>query len=255
MIGKYMIKRSIITLLFLSNVAFAHEVPSVDAPEVKQTSPAKTAPKKKANKAKQAASDDTARSVVRVYQQIPLMKSGRIELGMTGGVSTNDQAFVHLNAGAAVRYHFTQQVSLGGTYHKYLRARTGLEESLTQDYGVFPERKFRDYYAGMDVAWAPLYGKMLALESAIVHFDVYLLGGGGVMRTFTQGGEGDNRISGNVGFGSRFYLGEWASINTEVRDYIYMETLQSGDTIHQDWVISLGLSMFIPTTYEYRYPK
>ena len=82
-----------------------------------------------------------------------------------------------------------------------------------------------------------------------------LLGGAGVMRTFTQGGEGDNRISGNVGFGSRFYLGDWASINTEVRDYIYMETLQSGDTIHQDWVISLGLSMFIPTTYEYRYPK
>ena len=192
---------------------------------------------------------------VRVYQQIPLMKKGRLELGLISGVSVNDTAFIHLNGGAATRFHITQQWSVGASYHKYMRVRTGVEDTLTQEFGLFPERKFRDYYAGADVAWAPIYGKMLALESAISNFDVYMVLGTGVMRTFTQGTFGDNRISGNFGFGSRFYLGGWGSIQTEVRDYMYMETLQSGDALYQDWVISIGFSLFVPTTYEYRYQK
>ena len=192
---------------------------------------------------------------VLVYQQNPLMKKGRADLSISSGVSANDQAFIHMNTGLGLRYHFSQRWSLAATYHKYFRGQTGLEDTLTQEYGIFPERKFRDFYAGLDVAWAPLDGKMLTLESAINQFDVYFILGAGVMQTFTQGLEGELRPSGNLGFGSRIYLTGWCSLNVEVRDYIYQESLARKDSIYQDWVMALGVSFFLPPTYEYRYPK
>ena len=192
---------------------------------------------------------------VLVYQQIPLMKKGRVDLALSTGVSANDQAFLHMNGGLGLRYHVTQRWSVAATYHKYFRSQTGLEDTLTQDFGIFPERKFRDFYAGLDVAWAPLDGKMLTLESAINQFDVYFVGGGGVMRTFTQGLDGEFRVAGNIGFGSRIYMNEWCSMNLEVRDYIYQEKLSKKDSIYQDWVMTLGVSFFLPTSYAYRYPK
>lgn len=234
--------RALILLLLIAPVAEA------------QDSPAKV-PVAPAEKSVTADDGREEASTIRVYQQRPLMKAGRLELGGLGGISMNDQAFVHVSSGISTHYHITEAWGIGASYNKYYRMRTGLEDVLTQEFGVFPERKFRDFYAGGEVTWSPIYGKMLVVESGIVHFDLYFVGGAGAMRTFTQGAEGDIRVSGNVGFGSRFALGSWAAITTQVRDYMYMETLQAGDFFFQDWVFHLGLSFFAPFEYDYRYPK
>ena len=69
----------------------------------------------------------------------------------------------------------------------------------------------------------------------------------GASCAFTQGLDGEFRVAGNIGFGSRIYMNEWCS-NLEVRDYIYQEKLSKKDSIYQDWVMTLGVSFFLPTS-------
>ncbi len=209
----------------------------------------------KAASASEKAAMKESTSTVRVYQQRPLMRKNRTELTPAIGMGLNDAVYVHLKAGLTTRYHIDEAFSVGATYFKYRRYTTEEEPNLTQNYGVFPMRIVRDYYAGADVAWNPFYGKGLLLEAAIIPMDAYLVAGSGIMRTFEMGHEGSNRFSWNIGAGARLGINGWCAVQFELRDYMYFEELGDQSSLMQDVAIHLGVSFFLPLDYEYRYPK
>ena len=115
-----------------------------------------------------------------------------------------------------------------------------------------------------------------------MHWDVWVLGGGGFIftrpyavidpeyRSFDFG----MKFSFNVGIGGRLYLTRFAALFVELRDYIFPEELESIETYStaedrerkSDWIddnykltnnvmLHVGVSLFLPFTFDYKLPK
>ena len=143
--------------------------------------------------------------------------------------------------------------------------------------------------AALNFTYVPVYGKFAGFGSFI--FQLRRLRDGGVGAISTRPIaviDPDNRkfdfepkVAFNVGIGLRIFFNRWFAVTLEIRDYIYREQLESltiangpiGDptdpnspsnpkTWFQDGVditnnfqAQLGLSIFLPFSWEYRLPK
>ena len=199
--------------------------------------------------------DEDFQEQIHVYQRRPFMRKLRFELAPTFGVSFNETLTNHVAVGANATFHVTDWLFLGGSYQKFFHTESTVFDEVQDAYGVFPERKFMDFYAGGHIGYVPIYGKFILFDAAIVHYDFYIVAGAGVTRTFTVGSEGQNRVTGNFGLGSRLFLTEWLTLDFELRDYIYNEEFKAGDSIVNNLMFQTGLSVFFPFKHTYRYAK
>ena len=141
--------------------------------------------------------------------------------------------------------------------------------------------------AALNFTYVPVYGKFAGFGSFIFSYDIYATGGVGAISTRPIAViDPDNRtfdfkpkVAFNLGLGLRIFLTKWLAANIEVRDYIYPEkleqlTIASGpignktagpsnpDTWYADSVtitnniqMNVGLSIFIPFSFDYRLVK
>jgi outer membrane beta-barrel protein len=127
----------------------------------------------------------------------------------------------------------------------------------------------------------PIYGKFAGFGDFIFNYDAYVLGGLGLIRTqpiaiidpdnrkFT---DWNNNLNFDVGLGFRIFFTRWLAATIEVRDLIYLEetealTINQADPTNSkywtnpnnqltnDVQLQLGISLFLPTSFEYKLPK
>jgi outer membrane beta-barrel protein len=132
----------------------------------------------------------------------------------------------------------------------------------------------------------PAYGKFAGFGDFIFHYDIFLLAGGGVISTRPIATiDPDNRTftwqpkpMGHVGGGLRIFFNRWLTFVLELSDYIYAEKLEAttiatgldatgkpnaqnpGTWYGQNSITNavqaqVGLSIFLPFSWEYRLPK
>lgn len=188
---------------------------------------------------------------IRVIQQRPFLRKGRGELAPYFAFAMNETLFTHLGVGIVVNYHILENLSVGASYAKYFSHERELFQDVQDDYRVYPEKWELDWYAGGHVAYVPVYGKFILFNSAIVHWDAYLIAGLGATRTSIT----DAAFTGNLGLGSRLFLAEGLTLNFEVRDYIFEEDFKGGARVVNNVMLQVGLSIFLPWSVSYRYPK
>lgn len=106
---------------------------------------------------------------------------------------------------------------------------------------------------GVDVQWAPIYGKISLLAETFAHFDMYGVAGASIIQ-YKGPPEGDVRSTSrmapglNLGVGFRFFLNRYMTLRTEVRDLVYVEQAVSPTTsLRNQLLFELGVSFFIPT--------
>jgi outer membrane beta-barrel protein len=220
--------------------------------------PAAAAPTKQlTDKQKQAAREDAdARerllSSIRTIQQRPFLHAIRFELQILGGVGVNDVTFRNATLSGYGRLHITEEVSVAVGYTHFFVSESPLYDTLIGDFELFPERSLTRFYGGLDVSYAPIYGKFAAFDSAIVHFDLYLLAGGGVTQTSRSS---DLKPAGMVGVGWRLIAARWLSFNIELRDHIFSEDFNAGSEIVNNVVVQAGISFFLPFDHDYSFPR
>jgi outer membrane beta-barrel protein len=103
---------------------------------------------------------------------------------------------------------------------------------------------------GLDVQWAPIYGKISLLAEQFLHFDLY--GVGGVTAVQYRGPDQSTLMTpgGNVGVGMRFFVNRWMTVRTEFRDLIYVEkAVIPSETLRNQLLFELGVSFFFPTVH------
>jgi outer membrane beta-barrel protein len=149
--------------------------------------------------------------------------------------------------------------------------------------------------ANGNITYVPAYGKFAGFGDFIFHYDFFVLAGGGAIstrpipvidpdnRTFTF----KPKPQGRIGGGLRIFFNRWLAAVIEVDDYIYPEQLEnptiaqgtpngmdptcpkgaalaaqcsstwllSGSSITNNVQAQIGLSFFLPFTWEYRLPK
>lgn len=199
-----------------------------------------------------------------VAQKRAYSKRGHFELTPIFGATINN------------RYTSTMGIMLGATYH--LRENFGIEliggytgsglSSFTEATneirdrasleGPTAERKWMQYFVGLDAQFAPFYGKLRMIPGILGDYDLYLAVGFGLVGTETpcangreyssdgrglvenglgvQGVRGlcpaspakavlpaDMRFAGTFGAGFRIFFLSWLGVRLEVRDIVYSE--------------------------------
>lgn len=202
-------------------------------------------------------------------------KAGRFELTASGNLSLNDAFFTKYFAGAKLGYHFTESLSLAATFATGGTSATGSAVVCPSNGGCADAAKQQLWQvpgdlkrmAGLEVAWAPIYGKLNVFASKVAHFDLYALAGADYIshaevvsasraeQLLLAGQEPGtkNTIGGHAGVGFRLFFTEALAARVEFKDYVYavdVPNWQEGGKARSDLqnqlFTELGLSVFFP---------
>jgi outer membrane beta-barrel protein len=203
------------------------------------------------------------------------LKKGRFEFSPSATVSLRDAFFRKYILGATITYHplETLGVSLRAGYSiptvsgaaQICNFTEGGEGGVVRGCSA-PTFEALDGRApgqisligGVDVQWAPIYGKISLLAESFASFDMYGILGASVVQ---YRGPPDRQADGtpigankammtpgaNVGVGLRFFLNRYMTLRTEVRDLIYVENAQPENSFRNQLLFELGFSIFFPT--------
>jgi len=191
-------------------------------------------------------------------------KAGKLELTAPAGiVSLNDAFFTKYMVGARLGYHFTEWLSLGVSASFGGTSATGSTTvcpvsgchpaSQTQLYQVPGEIKWT---GAAEVAFSPVYGKLNVFAEKAVHFDLYLLGGGGLV-AYREVLSADEATQGkapatltapafHAGLGGRIFLAPWLALRLEGRDVFYSVSSLDTGKLQSQLFLEAGLSFFFP---------
>lgn len=189
------------------------------------------------------------------------LKDSRVEISPTLGLSLADAFFQKYSVGAKASYHITETFSIGahGSYALNF-AGSALSVCRTSEEGAVscarPEvNQLKDVpgkidlMAGIDVAWAPIYGKISLLAEKVLHFDMQVVAGASGIRYQAPGGKMTFGVGGHIGIGQRFFISESVTLRAELRDYIYRaDTVRLGESsskFENQIMFELGVSFFL----------
>jgi outer membrane beta-barrel protein len=209
------------------------------------------------------------------------LKTGRFEVSPSAAVSIKDAFFTKYLFGLTAAYHFSEAFSAGLRFNYSLPVISGAAQICTVDSTGLQrtcrgptDRELTGYapgkvnmLAGLDLSWAPIYGKLSMTSEAFLHFDMYLLLGptavfytgpryNATVPVLDAAGlrvtEGKITVGANVGLGFRIFATRWFALRTELRDISYFE--QMGDPAGSSWrnqfLFELGFSFFLPTNFQ-----
>ncbi len=214
------------------------------SPAATTKAPAAPAPAAEAELPTDITQEDRVKSVQRkVY-----LKQGRFELTPLVSFSINDPYYSKLGASLRGAYYFADTLAVS--------ARVSAMQVLPSDDVRTAKRAFQSriyhsvpqWAALADAEWAPLYGKVAFLNS-ILHFDGYLLGGAGAVKTETSSLEGRSlNVAADLGVGMRFVAKDFLAVNVALINTSYVDQPlgTSKGAIQNLMTINAGISLFFP---------
>jgi outer membrane beta-barrel protein len=217
-------------------------------------------------------------------QRMYVLRSGRFELAPSYATTVNDPYVWHPALSVGLNYWVTNVLAVGANFLWY----QGIESESDLNFSVRRSTRLAvpitEYQLGahLNFTYVPIYGKFSMFNSSIFQWDSYLIGGVGMMRTrpvavvdpAVRTFDFDWRVAFNVGIGLRVFVTRYFTIFGELRDYIYLEKLENlnvklgsdREELKSAWIdqnatltnnvtAQIGVSIFFPFTFDYRYPK
>jgi outer membrane beta-barrel protein len=221
-------------------------------------------------------------------QQRFIIKKRRFEIMPFWGVTLNDQFVKHPGAGLGINYYITEVMAVG-VNGQYFGGIPNFDFNVDSAFNAQVRRAARVGVPLTEYAWSaaanftyvPANGKFAGFQNFIFHYDAYVVGGIGVLSTKPipvidpdfRNFEYKPKPAFNAGIGLKIFLNRWFAAVLEVRDYIFLdelENLEIGETndaradeaswegkstLTNNVQAQLGVSVFIPFSFEYRLPK
>jgi outer membrane beta-barrel protein len=220
-------------------------------------------------------------------QQIYALRRLRFELNPYVGLTLNDQFVSHTSIGLQTNFYITNVIGVGLNGNFYFNSPSDFNFQTSRAARIGQSITEYQWNANANFIYVPAYGKFAGFSDFIFHYDLYLLGGVGAISTRPIAVvDPDNRtfdwkpnVTFNVGLGLRIFFNRWFGFTAELRDYIFFDELENqtiatgvdgqGRPLAQDpetWLsedlsftnnvqAQIGLSFFLPPTWEYRLPK
>ncbi len=230
-----------------------------------------------------AASKKDVNAEVYAVQQIYALRYHRFEFAPYWGFTLNDQFVSHPGPGVDLNFYITNVLAIGlnGNFYGGLNDDSDFNFEVRRSARVAsPLNEYREG-ANFNFTYVPIYGKFAGFRKFIFHYDIDLVGGVGFIDTRPIAViDPDNRsfqfkpkLDFDVGIGLRIFFNRWFAMNLAVRDYIYDEQLEAttvasttaqqqnpstwygSSSITNNVQAQLGISMFLPFSWEYRLPK
>jgi outer membrane beta-barrel protein len=203
-------------------------------------------------------------------------KAGRWEATLSGNLSVNDAFYTKYFGGLKLDYHFTESLWAGGTFATGLVTKAGSAQVCPSNGGCSSASRAQMFQvpgnirmmAGLEGAWAPVYGKLNVFSEKVAHFDLSLIAGAdwiqyqevvSAAQAETLDASGDHppltsTFGGHIGLGVRLFFSEFVAARLEFRDYLYRVSVpnwqESGGPkrdLQNQLFAELGVSFFFPT--------
>jgi outer membrane beta-barrel protein len=217
-------------------------------------------------------------------QQIYALRYHRFEINPYFGLTMNDQFVSHDGPGIAVNFYLTNVLAIGvnGNFYGGLNSNSAFNFETSRAARIGEPVTEYQWNANVNLSYVPVYGKFAGFGDFIFHYDFYVVGGVGAISTRPIAViDPDNRtfdfkpkVDFRVGGGLRIFFNRWFAAMFEVSDYIFFDDLENpqvGATpaLQADkntWLskdssftnnvqAQLGVSVFLPFSWEYRLPK
>lgn len=214
-------------------------------------------------------------------QQRFILKRLRFELQPYWGFTMNDQFVSHPAPGLGINFYITEVLAVGvnGNYYEPFNVDQSFNADVRRSARVSVPLTEYQWGANFNFTYMPALGKFAGFGDFIFQYDAYVVGGVGVLSTrFIPVIDPDNRnpsfepkLAFNAGIGLKIFLSRWFAVVGEIRDYIFNDQLENleedpVDPTNEDtWFGEkkltnnvqgqVGVSVFIPFSFEYRLPK
>jgi outer membrane beta-barrel protein len=215
------------------------------------------------------------RDIVTVPRR-PNLKYHRVEFIPTYNTTINNSLYRHHGFGGVINFFLSETLNLGleGTYyvpqqqeHYFLR---GLDDR------ILPSVNRYLWSANLNFGYVPFYGKFALFDRWIFQWEGYVQAGLGVIQTEWITRDPADRSATNydiqwhVDIGTRLFLTKWLAIHAYLKDYMFVDSLEpasrgsavgsapppKGDSnFIQNLVFGVGVGMFLPTGFEYKYTR
>ncbi len=234
----------------------------------------------------QALAAKDVRAKVYAVQQIYALRRHRFELMPYWSVSLNDQFVGHLGPGLGANYYLTNVLAVGinGTFHQPFNSDSDFNFQNRRATRVAVPLNEYQGVGSVNFTYVPMYGKFSGFSQFIFHYDAYIVGGVGVLRSRpiavidpdNRKFDWNNNITFSAGLGLRVFLNRWFAVTGEIRNYVYSEKVentavaptqaqQRSNADPYPWIkekpitfnfqAQIGISVFLPFSWEYRLPK
>jgi outer membrane beta-barrel protein len=208
---------------------------------------------------------------VKAVQRKGFLKRGRFEVGLSSPVTVNDAFYQKYGLGLRLAYNMQDSFAValrGVTYRRpdFSSPTSWKPEPIRTDNARAGKIAFGGQLLSsqiydqvmLDGVWSPVYGKVSVLQKHIVHFDLYLAAGFGLVWTATTEPPRNEppHLATDFGGGVRFYPKDWLAFEAGLMATLYpdrpIESLPA--TIQKVFVANLGVSFFFPMSFDYVYP-
>jgi outer membrane beta-barrel protein len=195
---------------------------------------------------------------VKAVQRKGFLKRGRFELAPMFSATVNDAFYQKFGGGLRLAYSLqdTFALAIRGNYFTPYRTDNVRVGKLAMQSQLLSSQLNEQLM--LDGIWSPIYGKASFLGKSIVHFDLYLSAGFGLVWSATSQAprnEGPH-LATDLGGGVRFYPKEWLAFDLGLMATLYPDQPVESvpGTVQKVFVANVGFSFFFPTTFEYFYP-
>lgn len=203
------------------------------------------------------------------------LKKGRFELSPSATVSFTDAFFTKYVVGGSIGYHLTESIALNLRGGYALPVIAGSAQICINDTGKGtvgcrqPTQAELDGRAqgqlslmgGLDLQWAPIYGKLSLASEYFAHFDLYGIAGASAIqyKGFIPGQPTGSQVyttaGANLGLGMRVFVNRYFALRGEVRDLLYFERRSSTGPnepgqLRGQFLFELGASFFFPMGFQ-----
>jgi outer membrane beta-barrel protein len=231
------------------------------------------------------------RAEIYAVEQQYVMKSGRFEIQPYWEFTLNDQFVSHNGPGLALNYYITQVLAVGlnGNFYQGLNEDSDFNFQNRRSARIAVPLNQYQAAADLNFTYVPMYGKFSGFGDFIFNYDAYIDGGVGLIRTRPEAiidpnnrkFDWNNLINFDVGIGLRVFFSRWLAAGLEVRDMIFLDKIESltvatgptspataansplnpatwydgGQHFTNNVQLQVGISVFLPTSFDYRLPK
>jgi outer membrane beta-barrel protein len=161
-----------------------------------------------------------------VVQNRIYKKAHRLSLNVDYFIMSHDSFLTTTGVGGSLGYNFSEEFGLHFLYWKISEgsssAVASLEAAEQKSGGTIysPNSNPISSIIGGEVSWSVLYGKLSLLGKAILHFDFFLLGGGGIVKA-----QNGNSTAYWAGLGQQVYLTHYLAFRVDYRMMFYAENI------------------------------
>ena len=260
----------------------ASETPEANADEIPDLSDeVQEAAAQKTEAAAGAAAAQKSWEDIVVVPRRAFIKAKRVELAPFSAISINDTLIRHYSFGGDLSFYLTDVFSVGVEGQYFIKERSERESLIGEQFHRAPTLNKFKYSTSLVFGYVPGYGKFGLFNKYIVHWDLTLNAGIGVIwtETITIHPNVDNQyppfgnldIMPHLGISTRMFLANWLSLSIGIRDYIFddkFENLgrpagqsaalakQNGQfALTQNIMVFGSIGFYLPPSFQYKTPR